>query len=134
MNPTRQTAPSRAWTPALLRSSLLASALVLAACATPTPPPTAEMAVATAALAHAVSAGAAEFAPADMAKAREKMSRANSALSAKDHDTALGLAQQVQIDAQVAEAKAESAKARKSADAMREADRALSEEMARQKP
>lgn len=117
------------WGVTLLGGAVLA----LAACAS-SPPPTAQMAVANAALAHAVSAGAVEFAPIDMAQAREKMTRANVALAAKDHDAALALAQQVQVDAQLAEAKAESAKARKASAALEQADRALSEEMKRKRP
>jgi hypothetical protein len=106
------------------------AALLLAACAT-TPPPTAQMAVANSALSHAVGAGAVELAPAEMAMARDKMVRANQALLDRDNDTALALAQQAQLDAQVGEAKAESIKANKSAVAMQESSRALREEMAR---
>jgi septal ring factor EnvC (AmiA/AmiB activator) len=113
--------------------TLTAAVLLLAACAT-TPPPTEQMAVSNAALAHAISAGSVEFAPAEMAMARDKMQRANAALAAKDNDTALAMAQQAQLDAQLAEAKAESAKARKSSDALSEAARALREEMARKQP
>jgi Domain of unknown function (DUF4398) len=104
--------------------------LVLGACAT-TPPPTSEMAVANAALAHAVAAGSVEFAPTEMATARDKMNRANLALAARNNDSALALAQQATLDAQLAEAKAESEKAHKSAVALQDAARALREEMAR---
>jgi len=114
-------------------TALCAATLALAACAT-TPPPTAQMALANAALAHAVGAGGAELAPAEMALARDKMIRANQAMATKDYGTALVLSQQVQLDAQVAEARAESARAGKSATALQEASRALSEEMARKKP
>jgi hypothetical protein len=62
------------------------------------------------------------------------MVRANQAMAAKDYPTALTLSQQAQLDAQLAEAKTESAKAGKSAQALQEASRALREEMARQKP
>jgi hypothetical protein len=105
-------------------------ALLLGACAS-TPPPTAQMAVASSALTHAAGAGAAELAPAEMAMARDKMARANQAMLVKDHDTALALAEQAQLDALLAEAKAESIKAQKAAVAMQEASRALREEMAR---
>jgi hypothetical protein len=130
MNHTRLPAPRRSALGLALSASFGAAALMLAACAT-TPPPTAQMAVSNAALAHAVGAGSVEFAPAEMAMARDKMSRANLALAAKDNDTALALAQQAQLDAQLAEAKTESAKAGKSAQALDEASRALREEMAR---
>jgi len=117
---------------AALGLTLVAAVLALGACATSVPPPTSQMAVANAALAHAVGAGSAELAPVEMAMARDKMSRANLALAAEKNEEALALAQQAQLDAQLAEAKAEAVKARKSAVALQEANRALREEMARQ--
>jgi len=116
---------------AVLGASLLV--LSMTGCAS-TPPPTAQMAVSNAALAHAVAAGSVELAPTEMAMARDKMMRANQSMANKDYDTALTLAQQAQLDAQVAEAKAEAAKAGKSVTALQEASRALREEMARKTP
>lgn len=116
---------------ALSGVTLCVLALTLAGCAS-TPPPTAELAVAEAALAHAVAAGSVEMAPTEMSMARDKMRRAQIAMGSRDHDIALQLAQQATVDAQLAEAKTESAKARKSAEALKEAARALREEMARQ--
>lgn len=130
MNNCHQTTPRRR--PTWLVAALGGAVLALAACASPTPPPTAQMAVANAAVAHAAAAGSAEYAPAELAMARDKMARANVALAARDHDAAMTLAQQAQLDAQVAEAKTEAEKARKAAVAMQEAGRALREEMARQ--
>ena len=69
--------------------------LALAACAT-SEPPTDQVAVTNAALAHAVAAGSVEFAPTEIALARDKMVRANAAMVAKDHDGARALAQQAQ--------------------------------------
>ncbi len=114
--------------PLLLMAML--SALLLGACAS-TPVPSEQMAVSTAALAGAVAAGAPELAPAEMAMARDKMGRANAAIAAKDNGTAMQLLQQAAVDAQLAEAKTEAVKARKAADALQEASRALREEMAR---
>ena len=118
----------------LLRwSGLAASLLLLAACAS-TPVPNAQMAVSNAALAQAVRAGSAEWAPAELAMARDKMSRAVQAIAGKDNAAALDLAQQAQLDAQLAQAKSESAKARQSAMALQEASRVLQEEMNRKRP
>lgn len=117
---------------AAFAGAVLVVAFVLSACATGTPPPTDQIAVSNAALAHAVGAGSVEGAPVEMALARDKMRRANLALAGKDNDTALALAQQAQVDAQVAEARTEAARARKSSDALQDASRALKEEMARQ--
>jgi septal ring factor EnvC (AmiA/AmiB activator) len=133
MNVSRNTLPRRSRLHAAFAAVLCGAALALAACAT-TPPPTEQIAVSNAALAHAVAAGGPELAPVEMATAREKMSRVNQAIAAKDYDTALALAQQAQLDAQLAEAKAESAKARKSAVALQEASGALREEMSRKAP
>ena len=116
--------------PWALRAAAVAVISLLGACASP-PAPTNQMAVSNAALAHAAAAGSAEYAPREMGMAREKMGRANVALAAKDNDAALSLAQQAQLDAQLAESKTETAKARKSAEALDEASRVLREEMSR---
>lgn len=111
----------------------LSSALALLACAS-APPPTDQLAVATAAVAHAATAGGPEMAPLEMGLARDKLARARQALAAGDNAGALALAQQAQLDAQLAESKAETLKARQSAAALQESDRVLREEMARKKP
>jgi hypothetical protein len=109
------------------------AALALAACAS-TPPPTEQLAVSTAAVASAVGAGATELAPVEMKSARDKLDRAKLAMVSKDYGSALTLAQEAQVDAGVAQAKAQSVKARKAAETVREDSRALSEEMDRKKP
>jgi hypothetical protein len=53
-------------------------------------------------------------------------------MSTEDHAGALRLSQQAQADAQLAEAKAQAEKARRSALALQDAGRVLREEMARQ--
>jgi hypothetical protein len=118
-------------TPTSLALALVLAGLALAGCAS-TPVPTTQLALSEAAVAHAAAAGSTELAPAEMAIARDKMNRANQAVAGKDNASALTLAQQAQVDAQLAEAKAESVKAGKSAVALQEAGRALREEMARQ--
>ena len=111
-------------------TSLAFATLCVVACAS-TPPPTAQVAVSTAAVANAVSAGGPELAPAEMRVARDKLDRANVAMTAKDYDRALSLAQEAQVDAGLATAKAQSAKARKAAEAVREDSRVLREELDR---
>ena len=112
---------------------LAATVLTFGACAT-TPVPTEQLAVTTAAVAHAVSAGGQELAPTEMGAARDKLVRAHLAVAAKDNGQALRLAQQAQVDAQLAESKAEALKARKAQAELLEAARVLREEMARKKP
>jgi len=120
-----------AGTPRMLLLSCLASmTLLIGACAS-TPPPTEQVAVATAAVAHAVGAESAVYAPGELTTARDKLARANQAMLAKDYVLAGTLAQQAQLDAQVAEATTQAAKARKAADALRDANQALSEELSR---
>lgn len=104
--------------------------VVLGACAS-TPPPTAQMAVATAALTHAIGAGANEAAPADIRSARDKLDRAKAALAAKDNGLALTLAQEALVDAQLAEARAHAIKANQAAETVQEGNKALREEMQR---
>ncbi len=106
------------------------AAILLAACAS-TPPPTDQLAVSTAAVANAVSAGSGQFAAADLKMARDKLDRANVAMTAKDYELARSLAQEAQVDARLAEARANAAKAQKAADELQEGRRILREEMDR---
>lgn len=113
-----------------LLATATAVSLLLGACAS-MPPPTAQMAVATAAVAHAAAAGSTELAPVEMTTARQKLDRANVAMAVKDYPLALAMAQQSQVDAQLAEAKAHSIQASKAAAELQEASRVLREEIAR---
>ena len=119
--------------PLLKRLSVWAAVVSLAACAA-VPAPVEELAVAEAAVAHAAAAGAQELAPSEMGMARDKLNRAKLMVNAQDPQQARRLAQQAQLDALVAEAKAESAKARRAADEVSAASRALREEMGRKAP
>ena len=82
-------------------------------------------------MANAVDAGGPEFAPAEMRTAQDKLDRANQAMGAKDYDLAKSLAEQAQVDAQLAGSKARSAKAQKAALAVQEDSRVLREEINR---
>jgi hypothetical protein len=124
-------ASTRGASPGLTSLALVAVAsLLMAACAS-TPAPTEQVAVSTAALANATSAGGGEIAPAEMGMARDKMGRANVAMTSKEYDRAQMLAAEAQVDAQLAGAKARSSKARKAADELQESIRVLREEMDR---
>jgi len=117
----------RAWT------LLGALVLTLSACAG-VPVPTEQMSASNEALARAVSAGSPELAPAEMSSARDKMSRGQAAIDAKDNERALQLAQQAEVDAQLAEARAGAVKARRASEAMLESNRVLRDEMNRKAP
>jgi hypothetical protein len=105
--------------------------LALGACASNKTPATADVAVSRAAVANATSAGAADLAPEEMKSAREKMMRANQALAAKDYKLAQDLAAQAQADAQLAQSKANSAKATSAADELQQSIRVLRDEVNR---
>ncbi|WP_374040136.1 DUF4398 domain-containing protein [Massilia sp. IC2-477] len=120
----------------LLKSAALAAGtagvLVLTGCASPQKAPaTADVAVSRNAVENAVSAGAAELAPAEITAARDKMVRANQALAAKDYKLARELAIQAQADAKLAQSKANSAKATSAANALDEDLRVLRQEVDR---
>ena len=103
-----------------LNQAFFAAILVaLSACTSPQKAPaTADVAVSRNAVENAVSAGAADLAPAEINLAREKMMRANAALAAKDYTLARDLATQAQADAKLAQSKANSAKAQAAAAAL----------------
>ena len=106
------------------------AAFVVAGCAS-IPPPTEQMAVSKSAIANAVSAGGAEYAPVEMRGAQEKMNRADHAMNKKDYEDARMLAVEAQADARLAEKKAESAKAQKAASVTKDDIRVLREEINR---
>lgn len=97
----------------------VAAVLALSACSSPQKAPaTADVAVSKNAVENAVSAGAADLAPAEINAAREKMMRANAALAAKDYTLARELATQAQADAKLAQSKSNSTKAQAAAAAL----------------
>ena len=116
-----------------LTQALCAAALVaLSACSSPRKAPAAaDVAVSKNAVENAVSAGAADLAPAEINLAREKMMRANAALAAKDYALARDLATQAQADAKLAQSKANSAKAQAASAALDADVRALRNEVER---
>ncbi|MFC3457018.1 MULTISPECIES: DUF4398 domain-containing protein [Massilia] len=114
-----------------LGGALCAALLALAGCASQKAPATADVAVSRNAVQNAVQAGAAELAPAEITAARAKMMRANEALAARDYRLARELAMQAQADAQLAQSKANSAKATAASDALNEDLRVLRQEVER---
>jgi hypothetical protein len=120
------------FTPRLLNILGVAAMLSLAACASSEKAPaTADVAVSRNAVENAVSAGAADLAPAEINMARSKMMRANEALAAKDYVLARQLATEAQADAKLAQSKAGSAKANAAANALDADLRVLREEVDR---
>jgi Domain of unknown function (DUF4398) len=77
----------------------------LAACGG-APAPVAEMSAAQTAVTSAEEAEAAEYAPSDLDRARDKLIRAQAAMQEEDNQEARRLAEQALVDARLAEAKA----------------------------
>lgn len=120
-------APAASSARVILAATLL---LGLAACAS-TPVPNEQMAVAAAAVAQASSAGTGAMAPDELRVAVDKLAKARAALAAGDHDRARRLAEQAELDAQVAEIQAQSARASVAAKESEDAARVLREEINR---
>jgi len=88
--------------------------LGLAACAS-TPIPNEKIAVAKASVQRAEQSGAPEFAPVEMAAARDKLGRAEKAAADRDAEPATQLAEQANVDARLAEATAQQQRSHKAA-------------------
>ena len=108
-----------------------ASVIFISACAG-IPAPTEQMAVSKAAVNNASSAGGNEFAPLQLKSAMEKMDSAERAMTEENYLVARQLAEQAQVDAQLAAATARSSKAQKAASALQEDTRVLRQELDRQ--
>lgn len=104
---------------------------MLAACATAPPAPTEQFAVSRAAVADAVSAGGAEFAPVALRSAQDKLDRANAAMAAGDYRDARRYAEDAEVDAKLAAATARSRKAERALAEVEAGIRTLREELAR---
>jgi hypothetical protein len=106
------------------------SSFLMAACAS-TPPPTDQLAVSRAAVDSAVRAGATDHAAVELALARGKLERAQAAMNSNNHLEARRLAEQAAVDAELAQARAASARARTAASQVDQSIRALREEIER---
>lgn len=89
-------------------------AVTAVACAS-TPIPNEKIAVAKASLQRAEQSGAPELAPVELATARDKLGRAEKAVADRDAQPATLLAEQANVDAQLAEATAMQQKSHKAA-------------------
>lgn len=107
-----------------------ASAFLIFGCAG-IPAPTEQMAVSKVAVTNATSAGGNEFAPLLLKSAMDKMDAAERAMTAENYLQARQLAEQAQVDAQLAATTARSAKAQKAGAALQEGNRVLRQEIDR---
>ena len=127
--PNPQRSPSKGPLPWLTVVALVAASLQVACSSFP--PPREQMAVATAAVENAASAGASELAPGEMALARDKLARAYASMEETKFERALMLAEAAEVDARLAEAMARNALAAKAAVTVREDNRVLRQEIQR---
>ena len=114
-----------------VRGAMIAAAiLAMAGCAS-TPIPNEKIAVAKASVQRAEQSGAPEFAPVELAAAREKLNRAEKSAAAREVQPATILAEQANADAQLAEATAMQQKSHKAATEFDASMQALSQESMR---
>jgi hypothetical protein len=100
-----------------LQKGAIAGAIMtlgLAACAS-TPIPNEKIAVAKASVQRAEQSGAPELAPVEMAAARDKLARAEKAAADRNAEPATQLAEQANVDAELAEATARQQRSHKAA-------------------
>lgn len=113
--------------------SLLTGACVLAAlagCASP-PVPREQLALGKASIESAQTAGASELAPVELNRAREKLAQAQVALRDRQFDTARVLAEQADVDAQVARSRANAERSRRAAEEVSASLRTLRQQLDR---
>ena len=108
----------------------VAGAVFIAGCAS-IPAPTEQIAVSKDAVTNATSAGGNEYAPVSLKSAMDKMDAAQRAMAEKDYLRARNLAEEAQVDAQLAAVTARSAKAQKAVRELQEDNRVLRQEIDR---
>ena len=109
---------------------VIAAVILMAGCAS-TPPPTEQMATSRAAISNANSAEASAYAPLQLKAAMEKMEAAERAMVEKNYTLARTMAEQAQVDAQLAAETSRSAKTQKAAQTIQEDSHVLREELDR---
>lgn len=114
----------------LRQVGLLAGLLVLSACATPTPP-TEALQAAESAITNAEQARVADYASPELGMARDKLAAANAARQDEEMLLAEQLAQQARVEAELALAMSQAARAKVVNDEMLKSTESLKEEMQR---
>ncbi|MDT8997752.1 DUF4398 domain-containing protein [Paucibacter sp. APW11] len=118
---------------ALSAAGLLIAAALLAGCAS-APLPSSQLAVAEAAVQSANTRSTSESAGVELQIALNKLAAARTAVTAQDYDSARRYAEQAQLDALLAERRAQAVRNRRAAQETQDAARALSEEIQRKTP
>jgi hypothetical protein len=108
------------------------AALGLAACGSDVPPPNAQIGASAAAVSGAERSGALEYAPVELQTAREKLAKAQDALRDERNEEARRWAEQAQVDAELADVRAQGAAADRAVQAVRRDLDALRNELGSQ--
>ena len=103
----------------------------LVGCSAKIPPPTQRIALSEAAINQAEASGAVQFAPVEMRSARDKLAQARAAMNLNENKKALQLAEQAEVDATLAEAKARTAKSQQAVTELQESIETLKMEIER---
>lgn len=93
--------------------------------------PTEQIALSHSAINSASSAGGSEYAPVQLKSAMDKMDSAERAMGKKDYSMARKMAEEAQVDAELADTAARAGKAQKAADALQQSDQVLKKELNR---
>lgn len=120
--------------PALRRAALAiatVAAIGLAGCSSKATAPVAQLATARASITQAESAGAMQLAPVEILAARDKLGRAEAAVREERFADARRLAEQAEVDAELAERKTRAAKSAAAVEELARGNAALEKETAR---
>jgi hypothetical protein len=109
----------------------LAALVLLSSCASTPMPPTSDLQAAEQAIDSAERARVADYASVELSVARDKLTAARGAVQEKNMTQAQRLAQEARVDAELASAKAEVAKARVVNEQMQKGTDTLKQEMQR---
>lgn len=113
-----------------LAMTLAVGLAALGGCAS-TPAPTEQLAVAEAAVQRANTTSTSENSAVELKVATNKLAGARQAMASKDYELARRLAEQAEVDAEVAELRSQALRSRQAAQDAQAASRALSEEINR---
>lgn len=120
---------------ATIRTSAAALALAALAACSSTPPPTEQMAVTRTTVNRVAAAPAvATGAPVELQMARDKFMQAERAMATEDYVTARRLAAEAEVDARVAETRADATRNAANLAQVQDSIRALQEEINRRSP
>lgn len=115
----------------LLVATTMAGLLTLSGCASPPPAPTQQLQAAEAAISVAEKARVADYASPELGEARDKLAAAQTAAQQEKMVEAQRLAEQSRVDAELATARAEVAKAKAVNDEMMKSTDVIKQEMQR---